>query len=109
MSFLKRARNPLLGILAAGAATLTFAPEAKADVKFNATVCPDKNICITVGDGYSRTYRRRSRKYTNYGYGDGRYIQRRYRYNRHHPAGYYYHNGLRYYRDHYGRSRLVHY
>lgn len=87
---------------------LTLAPKAEAGIKIRATVCPDKDVCITVGDRDDYYYKgRRYRKGRYYRDYDDDYYYRRRRNRRYYPAGYYWHNGHQYHRDSYGNVRLI--
>ena len=99
-----------LGLAMTAGALLSATPEAEAGIKIQATVCPDKDVCITVGDRgrYDKRYRyRRSYDDYNYGYGYNRgYRSIRYDYPpynvRHGGRGYFYWQGYRFHRDGYG-------
>ena len=104
-----------LGLAMTAGTLFTATPKAEAGIKIRATVCPDKDVCITVGDN-DRYYNRR--RYRRSYYNDGYYNNRRYRsvrydyppyHIRHGGRGYFYWQGYRFHRDGYGNFYHVNY
>lgn len=96
----------LISLVAIGSSVIIGGEPAKAGVRVSG--CVD-NVCIDVGDGYSKSYIKRSKKYRYYDddpyYHDGykrikrRYRRVGYRHNKRFKDYYYWHNNRRYFHN----------